>query len=150
MDTANFFKRIRVDGPDFVILQIPLCLKPIFQINIILTPVVLHIPVVTVTGHHPGFIVDFVQLTQRIPQFIGVVKHPDIKIQLFQIDIHRFPNLQNVVDELDVLIAAVTTELRLKDRVLIHDDFTAQFRSPLFDFLNRADVLFCNLLVFVQ
>ena len=62
MDAAYLFKGFGVDGPDLVSFQIPLGGKAVLQENIDIAAMILHVPVVAVTGDHPCFVIDLIDL----------------------------------------------------------------------------------------
>ena len=58
MDTTDLFKRARVDCPNLVMGQVPFRLEATREINIGIAAVILDIPVIAITSHHAGLIVD--------------------------------------------------------------------------------------------
>ena len=109
-----------------------------------------YIPVVTIAGNHAGFVVFDVDGAQVAAQFVGIIVDSEVKIQLAQVYVNRLSDLQHLVEELDVLVAAVTPELRMEHGFFVHGHFTVHLSRPLLDLPDGADVFGRDPLVLID
>ena len=120
MDAADLLERARIDCPDLVAFEVPLCLEAVFERNIDVAAAVLDVPVVAVAGNHAGLVVDRVEVAKGVAHGARIVEDADVKVQVGEVDVNGLAELEDVVNELDVLVAAVAAELGAQDGVVVH------------------------------
>ena len=81
MDAANFLEGTGVDSPNLIVLEVPLCLESSREANIYVSTMVLHIPVIAITGNHAGFVI-LVLCPQSFSHLRCIVKDSEIVVEL--------------------------------------------------------------------
>ena len=81
VDAADLFEGGGVDGPDFIVGQVPFGLEAVGEFDVDGATAILDIPVVAVAGHHAGFVVDGILFPEGFPHFHGAVEDSEVVVQ---------------------------------------------------------------------